>query len=461
MYRTKKELLLKSKEAKGKTFGEIDQYNRLSNNSNKGNLGQVIEESFFEYNLNSSSKPDFEELGVELKVTPFKLNKNGSYSAKERLVLNIIDYNNEHKLTFENSSFWKKNRSLLLMFYLHDFEIVKREMKIYETLLFEYPKDDLEIIRKDYEIIHKKIKDGKAHILSESDTLYLAACTKGATSASSYRTQPFSKVMAKQRAFSLKQSYMTAILREYVFGRRKNERVIKDINQLKGLSFEQYIKQQLHPYKNINVDSLYKRFQVSDDAKNRRASLISKMLSVENLSSSDEFIKSGLKFKTVLVNKKNRIRENMSFPHFDFLNLVQEKWEEANIRDLFYTTRFVFAVFKESSEGVEAFDRIIFWSMPESIIENDVKSVWNKTREVLLSGEIVHSIKQVMNNRQVYINNFPSSKFNPIVHVRPHAKNRLDILPLPINDKLTGKESYTKQCFWLHRDFILKIVKEG
>jgi DNA mismatch repair protein MutH len=53
-------------------------------------------------------------LGVELKVTPFKKNKNGTYSAKELLVLNIIDYMKEFKLTFETSSFMSKAAKMLI-----------------------------------------------------------------------------------------------------------------------------------------------------------------------------------------------------------------------------------------------------------------------------------------------------------------------------------------------------------
>lgn len=41
-----------------------------------------------------------EEAGVELKATPFKKLKSGKYSAKERLVLNIINY---EKVAHENS----------------------------------------------------------------------------------------------------------------------------------------------------------------------------------------------------------------------------------------------------------------------------------------------------------------------------------------------------------------------
>ena len=56
----------------------------VENKKNKGNLGQIIEENFFHYACNSDSRPDFYEAGVELKVTPYKINKNGSISAKER-----------------------------------------------------------------------------------------------------------------------------------------------------------------------------------------------------------------------------------------------------------------------------------------------------------------------------------------------------------------------------------------
>lgn len=41
-------------------------------------------------------------------------------------------------------------------------------------------------------------------------TMYLAACTKGANAAS-VRRQPFSQIPAKQRAYSLKGSYMTQV----------------------------------------------------------------------------------------------------------------------------------------------------------------------------------------------------------------------------------------------------------
>lgn len=49
---------------------------------------------------------------------------------------------------FWSSSFWKKNEKLLLMFYEWKPEIDRGDYKIIETILFTFPEEDLEIIKK-------------------------------------------------------------------------------------------------------------------------------------------------------------------------------------------------------------------------------------------------------------------------------------------------------------------------
>ena len=63
-----------------------------NNPRSKGSLGQLIEKHFFFYDINSKSEADFNEAGVELKVTPYTIKANGDLRAKERLVLTIINY---------------------------------------------------------------------------------------------------------------------------------------------------------------------------------------------------------------------------------------------------------------------------------------------------------------------------------------------------------------------------------
>ena len=53
----------------------------------KGGLGQMVEELFFRYDINSNREADFSEANVELKCTPLlKSKSNNSYRIKERLV---------------------------------------------------------------------------------------------------------------------------------------------------------------------------------------------------------------------------------------------------------------------------------------------------------------------------------------------------------------------------------------
>ena len=95
-------------------------YNVSHENKNrKGGLGELVEERFFHYKANSDSDPDFKEAGVELKVSPYKINKNKSIAAKERLVLTMIDYNAViNEIDFDKSHFWYKSQWLLLVYYL-------------------------------------------------------------------------------------------------------------------------------------------------------------------------------------------------------------------------------------------------------------------------------------------------------------------------------------------------------
>lgn len=73
----------------------------------------------------------------------------------------------------------------------------------------------------------------------------------------------------------------------------------------------------------------------------------------------------------------------------------------------------------------------------------------------LLSQGLV--VKYIDDNGR-YFTYFPSSAENPYVHVRPHAQDRQDTLPLPVADKLTGLVQYPKHSFWLNRTYILKIT---
>ena len=143
----------------------------------------------------------------------------------------------------------------------------KVDFTIDKAVLFQFPDEDLEVIRNDWKILMDKIKAGQAHLISEGDTMYLAACPKGRNSQDT-RSQPFSPIPAMKRAYSLKSSYMTQILRRYIFGDEPCEKIIKDPAALRTTSFEDWFSAKVRPYVGMSRTELKARLGVETNAKN-------------------------------------------------------------------------------------------------------------------------------------------------------------------------------------------------
>lgn len=446
-FNSENELIIKAKEARGKTFKEIDKFNRLSKKGATGALGNIIEESFFGYEVNSKAEADFLNLGVELKVTPFKQNKNKTLSAKERLVLNIINYMDEVHNDFWSSSFWKKNEKLLLMFYEWKPEIDRGDYKIIETILFTFPEEDLEIIKKDWEFIVNKIRAGEAHNLSEGDTQYLGACTKGANK-NSLRAQPYSDELAMQRAYSLKQSYMTTLVRQVI----SNEKLVQfaSADELKEKTLEQLLKERFEPYTGMTMMEMANKLNIKINPKNRAAvaNLISALLGVKGtkLDNIAEFAKANIQFKTVRLKQNGKPKESMSFVNIDFNEILEETWEDSFIRNYFLETQILFVVFQFDEEDILRFKGIKLWHMPLQTIENEVFNYWSEIRKVLKDGVVLTKTSKGVEN------NFPKSNFNGVLHVRPKGADANDKVQLPDGQWIT------KQCYWLNASYIAEIV---
>ncbi len=438
-YTTKEAVLKRGREVIGIPMREIDTTGRLA--TGKGAIGTVIEESWFGYTPNSESEPDFPEAGVELKVTPYLRGKNG-IRAKERLVCNIINYMEEYDKTFQTSAFWHKCNTILLMSYEHLMDRPKGDFRIDEAVLFSFPEEDLVIIEHDWETIMTKIRAGLAHELSEGDTLYLAACTKGAN-ASSVREQPFSEIPAKQRAYSLKSSYMTQILNKYIFGTETSPKIIKSVDLLHESTFEDYIIAKVRPYYGKTQLQLKTMFGVDSNAKSLNEILLARMLDVKGrIAYTEEFQKAGIIPKTIRVQRNGKIKESMSFPTFDFIELSREDdWEESELYNYLAPTKFMFVIFQEQNDGEYVFDRVMFWNIPNADLD-EVRLVWERTVQTLREGvRLIQTPGGVSNN-------LPKMTESRVTHVRPHGRDGSDKLPLPDGRMMT------KQCFWLNNTYI-------
>lgn len=428
----------------GASYGEsdVEEIKR-----NKGNLGQIIEERFFHYPCNSEARADFPEAGVELKVTPYKQGRNGTFVAKERLILTMIDYMTVVYEDFEKSHLWDKSKLILLIYYLYSQDIrYNLDYKIGFAKLFTPPEQDLKIIKHDFEIIISKIRAGKAHELSEGDTMYLGAATKSSSGAVR-REQPFSDIQAKPRAFAFKTSYMTYVLNNYIVpGKDTYEPIVKGDTVD---SFEEYVVKQIDTYSGYSVDDLCLKFDIdaTKKPKNLEAMLAYRILGIKG-NHAAEFEKANIVVKTIRIGKNNKIKESMSFPTFKFKELIEEEWEDSTFGNYLRETRFLFVVYKFDPDDTLRLRGAQFWNIPYEDLEVEVRSVWERTVEVLKDGLKFEKVNGT------YRNNFPKPSENRVCHVRPHGQNSKDTYELP------DGRAYPKQCFWLNNTYILEQIRE-
>ena len=436
--------------------------------SGKGKLGQLVEFLYFGYKPNSNPEPDFPEAGVELKTTPIKKNSKGLVS-KERLVFNIIDFEKEYKYTFKESSFWKKNSLLLLLFYLYEKDKIDIDYLFKIARLWCFPLTDLKIIKDDWNTIVNKIKSGKAHEISEGDTLYLGACTKGSTALKSRRTQPFSNEKAQQRAFSLKSKYLNFIIAkslkgdydltkfddEYLqfleddintFNEPKSgygnlfdthEAIIKDVaDYKKDQTFEDVIIEKFSKYYGYSEQELKDKFNLNVNlrAKNKSYVFAKAILGISK-DKIEEFEKAEIELKTIKLEATDTLKESMSFAQIKYKEIINEEWEESYWFNKL-TKRFLFVIFQKDENKIARLKKVMFWTMPIKDLETAEK-FWEHTKDNVRKGDY---------------ESFWKLKDNNICHVRPKAVNSKDLMETPQNT-LEKKKSY-----WLNSRYILSQI---
>ena len=236
----------------------------------------------------------------------------------------------EASATFYSSSFWKKNKSILMMFYEWQPDLDRKDFHIYKSILYQYPEEDLAIIKHDWETIVTKIRNGEAHELSEGDTNYLGACTKG-SSKNSLRQQPFSDIMAMQRAFSLKQSYMTTVVRQFI----NQEELISfaKSEELKTKTLEEILTERFAPYIGLADVEIANKIGIEYENTSKAfvANIISALLGIKGtkLDQIAEFAKANIQFKTIRLEPNGKPQESMSFKNIDFQEWASESWEDS------------------------------------------------------------------------------------------------------------------------------------
>lgn len=429
----------------------------------KGGLGQLVEELFFKYDINSRQEADFAFVNAELKCTPLKKSaKNEDLLIKERLACSMINYTEDWNKSFEQSHFYRKCLIMLIMFYLHQSNVSKLDLHFLFAVLWKIPEKDLLIIRKDYETIISKIRNGKAETLSEGDTMYLGACRKG-QKGDSLMVQHGSDIGAPRRAWSLKTTYMRIVLDEvkknnvdgaycnYDIKPTELEELIS-VDELKSHSVDDVLKGRFAPYVGLGYSEICKKLDINPiTAKSKYfviANAIASNKKIGNVNLSEEFVKSGLTMKTIRINKNGKIKESMSFENIDYQEVYDcDEWTDSRLYELF-TSRFMFVIFKETdnllslpngkTESEYKLDKVAFGTMPQADL-NVAMQYWE-------------NIRQCVKDDHISPEYFWGIKDNRDFHVRPKATLAKDMVDTPNGTKAK------KYCYWFNAKYVKNII---
>lgn len=456
----------------------IDGY---ANRLRKGGLGNLLEEVYFGYKANSDQQADFYEAGVELKATPYEITKKGEIRAGERLVLTMINYDGPIEEDFFKSHAWEKMKLILLIYYWRNKQLENNLLyKIGYVKMFTPPEADLEIIKRDYAYIVRMIQSGKAHELSEGDTMYLGACTKGATAEKSTVPQFYGdNTPARKRAFCFKNSYMTYVLNHYIVGEVESDEIdiakslsvhnstaiLKDASILREKSFEEVLIDIVNQYVGKSDKELCEFFgREYNNNKAQWNDLVCRILGIRD-EHAEEFVKANIKVKTIRIEENDSMRESMSFPPFTFMEFVREEFDSSTLHDYFDETRFFFFVWKKEG-NVYRVKGCMLWNMPYYDLNVIVKKEWEQYKHIIEYG--VEFTKCVDSKGNIsFKNNLPNKSETQIIHVRPHAqkaayrfRNGEEYGDIERDANILPNGEYmTTQSFWINNSYILKIIE--
>ena len=429
----------------------------------KGGLGQMIEELFFHYPINPDPGPDFREAGMDLKATGLKKLLSGELQIKERLVCDIINYEKVVNESFETSLFYMKCHIMLLIFYLYEKGVSKWDLRYIYTVIWKLPEKDLLIIKHDFDTIVNKIRRGEAHLLSEGDTEYLAACRKG-QKGEKPRKPPYSDIPAPQRAFAFKAAYMRTVL-EYVKSQGKSAVSNMDLDfssegivtaeELKERSFEEIITDRFKPFYGYSYLEICDMMGVMPSKSKSRIAIVSNLIAANgmqglkqnNIDNSEEFKKSGIRLKTITSFSNGRVKEDTSFENIDYEEIYEEEeWLDSRLYEVF-TSRFLFVQFQQpEGETQKEFDldniklkRVFFWTMPPEDIDI-AEEYWKDIRQHVINNEI---------EPKYFWNKAMHRKF----HVRPKGRNAADLAINPNGGKVR------KYCYWFNSEYVTELIE--
>lgn len=435
-FKTENDLLNFTSKIIGKKFGELDKNNLLEvNPKDKGNLGKIVETGFYGYPNNNVAEADFDNLGIELKVTGFTTSKTGLLQAKERLSLSTINYTKLIDEEFEFSKLLFKNKRLLIIWYEYIKGVAYSDFQIMHYQLYDLTKD-IETIKNDFYTIKEKVMIGKAHELSEGDTSFLGANTKGKSGG--VAVQPFSSILAPTRGFCLKNSYMRGVLRS--MGKNPTAPQYKSVKE--------YVLAHLKPYIGKTQTEIWTELTGAPiDSTTKFPYQLNKMISNKLLGKDEDLpLKDELFNKTTYIIKNLPVDQN-GFPceRMTFRNLMlsdfSTSWEDSEWKRYFEEITFIVICYEGNMHGQRKLKEIKQIAFNQSDL-----NLFKKTYEMIKYAIEVKDVKYLP-----YPKRFP----NQAIEIGPKGKGGMKVYEEFFNKDMT------RTCLMLDKEFLYKKLQDN
>lgn len=473
-----------------------------SHRGDKGRIGFLVQEVYFDEPRDNEAQADLGAVGVELKVSPLIYKTRAGLKVKERLVLGMINRNEQLPEKFCDSHIYEKCKLMMLVYYIDETNQGRTpfQFPFHKSAYVKIPEVDMAMIEQDYRYIRDCVNEGRYSDLHESEAHYLSPCTKNGG-----------------RAFSFKPSYMNQLFSEYIDANnllydpdkdeetydiiRQYDAIISDADELKEHTFEEIVLSRFKPYIGMTVTEIRQALMEPDDFeqwfskktidKAEFARTTFAMLGITS-EQAEEFVRSNTYVKTLRVKKDLSMDEDISFSAFDFKELMEENWEESTVYEEMVDRQFLWSVFKEDGDDF-VFHGARFWSLPQED-EPTIHKGWEDIRDIIREGvKFVKDQKDdgtlILTRRGMnrMLNNFPDTKntnprrkeyrlckspkeFNKIISIRPHASLVYYDLksigyvdtenPRSNGSELPNGDIMTKQCFWFNNEYILEQIQD-
>jgi DNA mismatch repair protein MutH len=452
-YRTarKEEVLRRAAALGGMTLGQVINAALVPvrvNAANKGSVGAIIE-AFFGISSDGASRPDFATAGIELKVVPVVIRKGAEPRSKERTSVSMIDFHRLAKEEWDGASVKPKIASILFVFYQHDFGKDRLTWPVLGLRLW-HPLIDVSLeqtIRNDWTRVRDRVRRGEAHLLSEGDSEILGAATKGpggADSVVSPNTDP--PMQARRRAWALKPSLTSTLYRELLKGEAAFSRLaLQDAKS--GISLDELILSGLKDFEGRRLDAVGREMGFSPgDGKSGSAMLVRKVLGMSDVKKPiRELEATGLTTRILSVSPSGRPYEATSFPAFDHFELLEEEWEDSDLRSRLERILFIPLIrsTRKSRQSEARFGRFFVWVPDDKTLES-IRVEWEMFREQIRNGSA---------------DLLPSASSTRFIHVRPHGRDSDDRVWAPNGSG--GRKKVQKQSFWLNQDLTERLYKNS